>query len=122
VTGGWGSPPDIFPKEVREAYVAQLADPHHAHAICEEYRAAAGIDREHDELDRAARRLITCPVLALWSAAGPLATWYDSLGGPLAIWRGWASQVEGSAVPGGHFFPEERPTELAETLREFFSR
>lgn len=119
--GGWGSPADIFPAEVRKAYVEQLSHPDHAHAICEEYRAAAQIDRHHDEADRAAGRVINCPVLALWSSAGPLASWYASLGGPLAIWRRWAPRVEGSAVPGGHFFPEERPGATAKTLREFFS-
>jgi pimeloyl-ACP methyl ester carboxylesterase len=56
----------------RVAYLAQLQDAEHLHAICEEYRAAAGIDRA----DRAAGRRIACPVLALWSAAGTLASWY----------------------------------------------
>jgi len=43
--GGWGSPAAVFPPEVRAAYVETLRDPDHAHAICEEYRAAATIDR-----------------------------------------------------------------------------
>src|SRR5215212_2698330 len=49
----------------RVAY-AQLQYAEDLHAICEEYRAAAGIDRDHD---RAAGRRIACPVLALSSAA-----------------------------------------------------
>src|SRR5215204_4325758 len=93
----WGSAADAFPLEIRAAYVAALGDPRHAHAICEEYRAAAGIDREHDKQDRADGRRIACPVLALWSAAGPLGTWYDRDGGPLALWREWADDVRGQA-------------------------
>jgi haloacetate dehalogenase len=55
-----------FPPEVCAAYVEALRDPVHSHAICEEYRAAATIDREHDEADRAGGRRIACPLLALW--------------------------------------------------------
>src|SRR5438093_43611 len=62
---GWGSPAGVFPREVRAAYVRALRHPGHAHAICEEYRAAASLDREHDRADRAARRRIACPLLVL---------------------------------------------------------
>lgn len=118
--GGWGTPPTVFPAGVRAAYVAALRDPAHIHAICEEYRAAATLDWQHDESDRAAARRITCPVLALWSARGALDTWYSDLGGPLAIWRSWGEDVEGHAIDGGHFFPEEAFLETAEALRRFF--
>ena len=74
--GAWGSPPTVFPPEVRAAYVQALRDAPHAHAICEEYRAAATIDREHDRTDRLGGRRIVCPLLALWSARGALDTWY----------------------------------------------
>src|SRR3954447_24817403 len=85
--GQWGSPSAVFPPEVRAAYVQALRDPSHAHAICEEYRAAATIDREHDAADREAGNRIKPPLLALWSANGPLATWYEAEGGPLALLR-----------------------------------
>ncbi|HEX3191428.1 MAG TPA: hypothetical protein VHS30_16770 [Streptosporangiaceae bacterium] len=52
VLDGWGPAPDTFDPAVRAAYVAALGDPGHVHAICEEYRAAAGLDREHDAADR----------------------------------------------------------------------
>jgi haloacetate dehalogenase len=105
---------------VREAYVAALRDDARVHAICEEYRAAASIDREHDQEDRSARRKIDCSVLALWSRSGALETWYSDEGGPLALWREWAKDVEGEAVSGGHFFPEEEPEQTAELLGRFF--
>ena len=70
--GGWGSPSTVFSPEVRAAYVQALCDPAHAHSICEEYRAAAGMNREHDKADRLNGRRIVCPLLALWSAHGAL--------------------------------------------------
>jgi haloacetate dehalogenase len=96
--------------------------PARIHAICEEYRAAAGIDRDHDAADRAAGRVIICPVLALWSASGPLGSWYHHDGGPLALWRQVAPDVTGAPVHGGHFFPEEQPAAIAATLAGFFAR
>ncbi|MBO0770815.1 MAG: alpha/beta hydrolase [Actinobacteria bacterium] len=116
----WGSPARTFDDAVRAAYTAALSDADHIHAICEEYRAAAGIDRDHDAADRAAGRRISCPVLALWSASGPLSAWYDDDGGPLALWRELAPGVTGGPVDGGHFFPEERPAAVADALTRFF--
>jgi haloacetate dehalogenase len=120
--GGWGSPSAVFPPEVRAAYVQALRDPGHAHAICEEYRAAATIDREHDRADRAAGRRIACPLLALWSAQGPLGTWYGEEGGPIALWRAWSDEVQGHSLSAGHFFPEEVPEATAEALTRFFTK
>jgi haloacetate dehalogenase len=68
----WGSGGAAFTAEARDACVAPLRDLAHAHAICEEYRAAASLDRAHDEADRAAGRKISCPLLVLWSASGAL--------------------------------------------------
>ncbi|MER8545247.1 alpha/beta hydrolase [Mesorhizobium sp. M0684] len=116
----WGSSAKMVSKEVRNAYVDALRDPAHIHAICEEYRAAATIDREHDALDRANGRRIDSPLLALWSGEGALENWYAQEGGPLAIWRKWADRVAGRAVQGGHFFPEEHPDKTAAALSEFF--
>jgi haloacetate dehalogenase len=117
----WGSAPSAFPAEVRAAYVRALQQPDHAHAICEEYRAAATIDRAHDQADRASGRRIRCPTLVLWSAGGPLDAWYQEHGGPLALWRAWADAVEGQALTGGHFFPESAPQATAEALSGFFA-
>jgi haloacetate dehalogenase len=117
----WGTPAAAFDDEVRAAYAAVLADPEHAHAICEEYRAAASLDRADDASDRAAGRVIGGPVLALWAAGGPLDTWYADAGGPLALWRALAPDVRGEAVPGGHFFPEAHPADTAARLAAFLS-
>ena len=118
--GGWGTPSSVFPPAVRAAYVEALRQPDHAHAICEEYRAAATIDREHDKADRAVGRRIECAVLVLWSEDGALDKWYGAEGGPRQLWRSLATDVEGRAVKAGHFFPEECPEETAHALRTFF--
>lgn len=118
---GWGSPPGTFGPSVRAAYIAALSDPGHIHAICEEYRAAATIDRHHDAEDRRRGRRITCPVLVLWGAGGPLDTWYITAGGPLGLWRSWADDVRGHAITAGHFFPEEQPDQTAAELRRFLA-
>jgi haloacetate dehalogenase len=115
----WGSAPEVFSADIRAAYAEALRDPQHAHAICEEYRAAAGIDRDHDEADQKAGRRIACPVLALWSDKGPLDSWYDKEGGPLGLWKKFADKLNGEAVDGGHFFPEEMPAWTADTLADF---
>lgn len=118
---GWGSAAAAFDDRVRAAYVQALRDPARVHAICEDYRAAASLDRAHDEIDRRSGRRIACPTLALWSAGGPLDVWYREAGGPLALWRGWAENVSGHAVEGGHFFPEENPDQTADALIRFFA-
>lgn len=115
----WGSAPEAFPAPVRQAYVEALQDPAHVHAICEEYRAAADIDRAHDEADLEAGRRIACPVLVLWSGRGALANWYAEAGGPLGLWRRWADDLRGQAIPAGHFFPEEAPELTAALVGDF---
>jgi haloacetate dehalogenase len=112
----WSEVPGVFPAAVRAAYIAQFSNPATVHAICEEYRAAATLDLEHDEADRGTRR-ISCPVLALWSATGAVASWYE----PLEIWRAWADDVRGGPVAAGHFIPEEAPEETAAQLLGFLN-
>ncbi|WBB69320.1 alpha/beta hydrolase [Micromonospora sp. WMMD812] len=111
----WPEVKDAFPAEVRAEYVEKFRDPATAHAICEEFRAAATVDVEHDEADRG-RRKIACPLLFLWSQRGSVAKLYDD---PLAIWREWADDVRGGPVPVGHFIPEEAPEETTRQLLDF---
>jgi haloacetate dehalogenase len=116
----WDTPTSAFSPDVRKAYVEALSTPAHVHAICEEYRAAASIDREHDESDQQAGRRISCPVQVLWSDQGGLENWYKDVGGPLELWREWADDVRGHPIAGGHFFPEEMPAAVAQELTAFF--
>jgi haloacetate dehalogenase len=117
----WGSSADAFAPEIRMRYIEALRDPAHVHAICEEYRAAATLDHEHDTADRRAGRRIVCPVLVLWDSQGSLNSWYAEEGGPLALWRAWANDLRGMALDGGHFFPEQIPERTAQELSKFFA-
>lgn len=117
----WGSSPATFPADLRRAYVDALRNPSSIHAICEEYRAAAELDIEMDRADRQAGRRIACPLLVLWARGSGLDTWYAEMGGPLEIWRRWASDVTGHSLAGGHFFAEENPSETTAELRQFFA-
>jgi haloacetate dehalogenase len=113
---GWSATPGAFPAAVRAEYLRAFRDPATLHAICEEYRAAATLDYQHDEADRGRRR-IRCPVLVLWGGRGAVAAWYD----PLAIWREWADDVRGHALGCGHFLAEEAPEATYSALRDFFT-
>jgi haloacetate dehalogenase len=110
-----------FGPEILEEYLSTYHDPARVHGICEEYRAAATIDIEHDHADKEAPKRIECPMLHLWAAGGPLDTFYAGDGGPLGIWRQWAPRVQGQAMKGGHFFPEENPDGSAVLVKQFLS-
>jgi len=83
------------------------------HASCEDYRASAGIDLEHDRADRA--RKLAMPVLAVWGARGVIGKQFDCV----ADWRAVAHDVTGHAIECGHFIAEERPDELLAVLLPF---
>jgi haloacetate dehalogenase len=108
-----------FGAEILEEYVSNYRDPARVHGICEEYRAAATIDVQHDRADKDASRKIECPMLHLWAEGGPLDTFYAKEGGPLGIWRQWAPRAHGQAIKGGHFFPEENPDDTAALVKQF---
>lgn len=86
-------------------YLRCMALPGTARAICEDYRASAGIDLDHDRSDRAQGLRLSAPLLALWGAQGVVHRCFD----PLALWRKAANDVRGEALPCGHYIPEECP-------------
>jgi haloacetate dehalogenase len=102
--------------EAHDDYLQAIHDPATVHAMCEDYRAGLGIDREHDEADRAAGRRISCPTLLLWASRDDLESLY---GDPLAIWREWAEDVRGAAIESGHHVAEEAPDDLVAALSAF---
>lgn len=91
-------------------------DPARIAATCEDYRAGATIDYEHDKADLDAGNRISVPLLALWGNKG-IATSVDD---PLAVWRNWCDDVSGKALECGHFLPEEAPEATGEALLSFF--
>jgi haloacetate dehalogenase len=110
-----------FGPDILAEYVSTYRDPARVHGICEEYRAAATIDVEHDRVDKEASKRIECPMLHLWAEGGPLDTFYAQDGGPLDIWRQWAPHAQGQTMKGGHFFLEENPGDTAVLLKQFLS-
>ena len=86
-------------------------------AVCEDYRAAAGIDLDMDRADDAAGHKIRAPLLALWGAEGTVGQLWDVL----ATWRPKADgPVVGEALPCGHLIPEEQPELVISRFRQFF--
>ncbi len=98
-------------------YERCFADPATIHATCEDYRAAASIDLEHDDADVAAGRKVQCPLLVLWGAKGVV----QRLFAPLRDWGAVATDVSGEALPSGHYLPEEVPHETLQALQLFFA-
>jgi haloacetate dehalogenase len=99
-------------------YHAFFNDPVRIHATCEDYRAGRTTDLTHDEQSRAAGAKITCPMLAIWGAAGGIPAETE---GPLATWQEWATDVHGFAIDCGHYLAEEAPEATAKALIEFFA-
>jgi haloacetate dehalogenase len=116
----WAKPRDLSPfsAEALAHYRALLEDPARVHAVCEDYRAGAAIDRRLDEADLAAGRKITCPTFLVWAT--------DYIGkrnpDPLAIWKAWCTEIDGAEVDSGHFIAEENPKALLAVLLPFLAR
>ncbi|PCJ23318.1 MAG: hypothetical protein COA96_12165 [SAR86 cluster bacterium] len=107
--GGGGS------GEVAQDYQRIYSDPAAVHAMCEDYRASAGIDIDNDNADIAAGNKINCPLRVLWGDRAPMGRLYDVLG----IWQMEASNATGRAMSGGHSFHAENPEETYVELRNF---
>lgn len=104
-----------FAEEALVEYLRCLSLPGTAHGLCEDYRASAGIDLEHDRADVQAERKLSVPLLALWGAEGTVGRCFD----PLQEWRRVAVNVRGKALPCGHYIAEEVPEALLEEVLGF---
>lgn len=110
----WSAIPDAFSEEAIAEYVRCFSQPDAIHASCEDYRAGASIDLDHDRQDR--DRKTECPLLVLWGERGAMDSSYDVLG----TWQEVASNVQGNAIDSGHFLAEEAPAETLQALTTFF--
>lgn len=99
-------------------YQRCLALPGAAHGICEDYRAAATIDLEHDRFDRDAGNRLALPLMVLWGEQGVVGRCFD----PLAEWQRVAADVQGGALPCGHYIAEEAPDMLLERVLPFLAQ
>ena len=112
--GGWSSGLQHFDERALAEYERCFSDLRTIHATCEDYRAAAGIDLEHDAAD--ADQRITCPLLVLWGEKGVVNRLFD----PIRDWGSVANDVRGRTLPTGHFLAEEAPEETLAEFRDFF--
>jgi haloacetate dehalogenase len=108
----------FFGKEALAEYMRCFRNPATIHAMCEDYRATAGVDLEMDSRDYAAGRRIETPLLLLWGAAGAVGRIHE----PAEIWKRYAADISGAAaLPCGHYLSEEAPEETCRALHEFFA-
>jgi haloacetate dehalogenase len=105
------------PRAVDE-YVRCFKDPAAIHASCEDYRAAVGTDLDDDDAAAARGQKVIAPLLALWGQHSFVGRHYSDVA---TIWREYAENVQGRALPSGHFLAEEAPEETTAALRDFLN-
>ena len=111
--------PGAISKDVLDEYRRCFCCTSTIHAVCEDYRAAAGIDLEMDEEDERAGRKVTVPIHALWGSKGTVGQLWDVL----SVWREKSSStVTGRELECGHLLPEERPQEVLQEMQRFFGK
>jgi haloacetate dehalogenase len=108
--------PSTFSDAIMAEYLRTFGTPEGIHAVCEDYRAGAGIDLANDRTDVSAGRKIDCPTLILWGARSVVGKLFQ----PLETWRDLVASPMGEAIDCGHFLPEEQPAETLRALRAFF--
>lgn len=115
--GGWGSPgTGFFNPAAFAEYERCFCTPAGIHAACEDYRAAAGIDLEHDKDHD--KNKISCPTHVVWGERGVVGRLFR----PLEDWQAKCSMpVTGRPLPAGHFIPEEAPDLLLAEMRHFLN-
>jgi haloacetate dehalogenase len=105
----------LFNPACWQEYIAALSNPECLHAMCEDYRAAASIDLEHDRQDRLLEKKLSMPVRVLWGEHGLIERCFK----PIEDWQLVAEQVSGRALACGHYLPEENPQELIQEIRAY---
>lgn len=111
-----GAVPQFIQEDVFSVYLNHFKDTKTIHAMCEDYRAGATIDLEHDKADMANK--VECPVLALWGGNGAM----DKLYNVLETWKERAINVSGKSLPCGHWMPEQLPEHLYEEVHRFMTQ
>ncbi|HEY9281252.1 MAG TPA: alpha/beta hydrolase [Eoetvoesiella sp.] len=115
--GGRSSGMAPFTPEAYAQYLRCIKNPAAVHGICEDYRASAGIDLEHERQDLSRGNKIQCDTLALWAAHGVIEQCFD----PLSEWKLLARKVNGKALDCGHYIAEDAPAALLAEVLPFFS-
>lgn len=107
----------FFGAEALADYIRCIKNPDTIHAMCEDYRAAFGVDLDMDTIDFDAGRRVTCPSLILWGEKGGVGRNHNAA----EIWARYAKRIEkATSVPSGHYLQEECPDETYAVLNDFF--
>jgi haloacetate dehalogenase len=101
--------------DVQREYLRTASDPANIHAMCEDYRAGASIDLQHDAADL--DKKIQCPLLTLWAERGAMHKIYDVL----STWQPRGVKVSGKPLPGGHTLQEDVPEQFLAEVTAFLS-
>lgn len=110
-------PGDFFHPDALADYLHAVHQPDMITGMCEDYRAAATIDLEHDRASRDAGQQIECPTLVLWGTKGKIGKWYK----PLQVWRPYCrGSLTGHAIESGHYLAEEDPEGVLAAFDDFF--
>lgn len=112
---GLSGTPGAHEPEVFAEYLRCFCNPETIRATCDEYRAGAAIDLEHDRADRGKK--LQMPLFVLWGQRSGQGSGYDLL----SVWREHAENVTGHAIDSGHFIPEEKPDDVYRALHGFFA-
>jgi haloacetate dehalogenase len=107
---------NLFSPEALKEYLTAFSDPETIRATCEDYRAAASIDIDHDDQD--GTRKLSMPIQTLWAKRGVIEACFDAL----ELWRQRADHVEGDALDATHYMAEEIPDEVAARMTDFFTK
>lgn len=107
----------IFDPACWDEYLTAMKNPDCLHAMCEDYRASASVDLEHDREDIQNQFKLQMPVKVLWGEYGQVNACFK----PLEDWKKVARYVSGHTVKSGHYIPEEIPEVLIEEIENFFN-
>ncbi len=113
---GRHAPERPFDEESLAAYVEAFRRPGGVEATCADYRAAAGVDLDHDRADREAGRRVEAPLLAGWGTRGYVGSSFDVAG----VWAEYATTVSGVAIDADHYVAEENPAGTLAALTTFW--
>ena len=103
--------------KVEKEYLKSFKQKKRIHASCEDYRASASIDLEHDKKDR--NKKLNIPIQVLWGKSGVIGKQFDSL----KIWQKYSKKkIYGTGINSGHFIPEQNPKETIKNLKKFFNK
>lgn len=106
----------IFAPEAFAEY-ARCTTPEQIHAVCEDYRATVTLDYAFDKADHEAGRKLECPVLAMWGSNSHVGRHLK----PIEAWSEWAPDLQGFAIPTGHYPAEQRPDLIRDAFLDFFA-